>query len=303
MNKNNPKNPEMQNENNVLPFNSPTKEETFLLDIDLNITRYDPQRPEETFLSYQEMMLGDKFLPGRRITWYPDNSSRWQWKPRLSQTDHAISLALTMHPPEGREKDGSIDPNCNIMEYNHNSSRKVLNLRDLTPGQVHMVKQLHQKMDETILSDGPMADPSQTPYLPHGVIEYAKFLGLEEFNHETDPAQEVLYNHWQGTNGALYSDHQNQIEFMANHTKDHDEWHGITRTNSKPLDLDIYEIENLGTICVSTEAQLARISKVNPAPEKYGMAQFQVRGVFVSIRKDIPLGPSYRTIQEFRGSE
>ena len=211
---------------------------------------------------------------------------------------------MTMHPPEGREKDGSITSNCNIMEYNHDSSRKVLNLsRDLTPGQLHMVKHLHQKMDETILSDGPMTDSTKAPYLPHGVHEYAKFLGLEEFDYETDLSQGAFYSHWQGMNGALYSDHQKQIEFMTDHTPEHGEWRGITRTNAKPLDLDIYEIENLGTICVSPETQIARISRINRASTKYGMEQFQVRGIFASIRGCNRLNPPYQTIREFRGSE
>ena len=71
MTQNQPKNQETENEEDTLPFNSPTSEEVFLFHIDLDITRYDPERPEETFLSRHEMSLGNHFVPGRRITWYP----------------------------------------------------------------------------------------------------------------------------------------------------------------------------------------------------------------------------------------
>ena len=268
----------------------------------MEISRYDPERPEESYLDKEEMMCGVHFRPGRRVTWHPDNSTRWQWKPRVSTTDHAVSLSLTMHPPEAMEKDPSIASNCNILEYDHDSSKQTLNLEDLTPGQVYMIQQLKQKMDETILSTGPMADPSKRAYLPHGVFEYAKFIGLEEFDYETDLVQEALYSHWQAQNGALYSDHMKQIEFMVDHMKNHGEWHGMTRTNAKPLDLDIYEIANLGTICVSTETQTARISRMNRAPSKYGMEQFQVRGLFVSIRGCNRINSPYHTIREFRST-
>ena len=282
-----------------LPYNFPSPDEEHHLSLHVGLTRYDPQSNEEDYLDSPTMQLGDKFRPGNRITWHPDHRTRWQWIPKLSKTEHAVSLSLRMNP-FADQMQAEDDDISNLIQLTHDSSIQELDLKSMSASEFFLLQQLHRKINETVLSRGPMAEPQKRPFLPHGVHEFPGFDGIEEFSFLTDTDQRAFVRHWAGGHGALLSDHEQHIEMLINH----EEWEGTTRTNAKPLDLEIYEISNLATICVAPEVQIARISHRRPYDNnEHGIKQFQIFGIFVSARGYTLLAPAYHNVREYRAKK